>query len=393
MNYSDLFVEYEFPKPLNKTELYDCFAKYKSGDKSAREVIIKHNIRLVLNQVIRKFSNTPYDKKDLISIGIIGLIKSVDTFDTSRNLQFTTYSAKCIDNEILMFIRKNKKHINDDSLDRILCTDKNGNKLRIEDRLYDENSDFISDYEDKELYDSIHRIIESFPERDKKIIMLYFGFIDNQPLNQKQIADKLNICQSSVSKIIKKYLKIISLQLNNEGIIETALNNTTKCELSKDKTSKKEKTIKGITENEVIIPEITREEAVKEQYNSAPWEKMIKEEKSINSSEIRKEDYIKLLELLKSPNFSQLMLELSPAEAIIVSLKLGYLDGNCFSTETIANFLNIEPETIIETTKRFLLAYKSNINQSIDSDTQESTIHTALNRKKCIKDTKRFINN
>lgn len=109
MNYEELFIESKLLKPLPKKELYSYLEQCKQGNLKTREQIIIHNIRLVLNQIIKKFANTSYDKKELVSIGIIGLVKSVDTFDLDKKFEFTTYAIRCIDNEILMFLRKAKK--------------------------------------------------------------------------------------------------------------------------------------------------------------------------------------------------------------------------------------------------------------------------------------------
>ena len=117
MYYNELFIEDKLPDPLSQSELYSYFEKMKSGDTKAREIIIKHNIKLVFNQVMKRFCNMPYEKKELISIGLIGLIKSVDTFDISKDRKFSSYAVKCIDNEILMFLRREKKYSKEQSLD------------------------------------------------------------------------------------------------------------------------------------------------------------------------------------------------------------------------------------------------------------------------------------
>lgn len=221
----NLFVDYKkLPEPLEQEELYDYFERLKMGDKAAREIIIEHNIRLVINRVKIVFNNTGYEEKELIAVGTIGLIKSVDTFDMSRGIKFNTYAIKCIDNEIRMFLRNGKKHKNIDSLDTVLNVDRNGKELKIEDILCDENADFVSEYEKEVLYDIVDRIVENLPARDKKIIMLYFGFMDDKPLSQQQIADKLGVSQSYISRLLKQILKRIKLRLKSEWIIEESSN-------------------------------------------------------------------------------------------------------------------------------------------------------------------------
>lgn len=181
------------PKPLKKEEIYDYFEKMKNGDMAARDKIINHNIRLVINEVIKKFSNSPYDLKELVSIGLIGLIKSVDTFDITKELQFSTYSTRCINNEILMFMRKSKKYINDTSLNQAIGTDKEGKELKLEDTLSDINSDFALEYEDNETYKVIRNVVNNLPDRNKNIIIKHFGFKNNNPMTQREIADELGL--------------------------------------------------------------------------------------------------------------------------------------------------------------------------------------------------------
>lgn len=462
MNYDDLFIDSKLPEPLTQAEIFNYFEKYKSGDTSAREIIIGRNIRLVLNQVLKRFSNAPYDKKELVSIGLIGLVKSVDTFDTSKKLQFSTYAIRCIDNEILMFMRKGKKYVNDSSLDDTLRTDKDGSELKLEDILYDEDSDFILDYEEKESHSIIRRLVAELPERDKEIIVLHFGFIDDKPLTQKEIANKLNLSQSYVSRLITKIVKRIGIQLQEQGIIET----TTKIKSSKPKNKNNNKKgnednmgrklqsiydyfekftkkqvdemLAKLTDEErnlitlrygndlehpTTSPEWNKEHQTKFYYGLIPKMKRLlenpehkrkprtvkpKTEKNKDvvvptvveeiqpkqpvvitenkedisaTDEMTLEDYTRILELFRAPSFSQLMTVLSAKEAVIVSLKLGYIDGKYFSTESISNFLGIEQDEVRESTKKFLLACKENINQSIDNAIQYTTDQPVILKK------------
>lgn len=174
----------QLPLPLSKEEIHECFEKYRLGDLNARKKIINHNIRLVISEVKRKFSNTMYEENELISSGLLGLVKAVDTFDISRNLLFATYAVKCIDNEILMFMRNGKKWINDYSLEATINTDFDGKELKLEDVISDDSCDLVLDYEKKEDYKIVRKIVEKLPERERLIIMMYFGFIDNKLYNQ-----------------------------------------------------------------------------------------------------------------------------------------------------------------------------------------------------------------
>ena len=209
-----LFVEKNLPKPLDDKEILEYFIRFQNGDLKSREIIISHNIKLVLYRVTGKFSSYPYDKDELVSIGLMGLIKAVDTFDKNKEVKFSTYAMKCIDNEILLFIRKNKTHKKHVSLTSPISTNKDGSELFLKDILRDSDEDFVSSIEEKELYDEVRRVIENLPEREKQIIMLYFGF-NCEPLNQNEISSQMKISQSSVSKIITATLKTIKLQLEN----------------------------------------------------------------------------------------------------------------------------------------------------------------------------------
>lgn len=219
MNYHDLFIESKLPHPFSQSELCNYFERMNDGDKTARNEIIKHNIRLVINEVKKSFYNNNYDKQELVSIGLIGLIKSVDSFDTSKNIKFSTYAIKCIDNEILMFMRKEIKYKNDNSLDMTIGHDSCGNELKVKDVLYD-YYDFTTKYDNQESFRSIRKIIFDLPYKDSEIIKKYFGFQDCEPMKQAEIAKFLGISQSYVSRIIKEILKKISLELQKQGLIE-----------------------------------------------------------------------------------------------------------------------------------------------------------------------------
>lgn len=218
MQFNNTFEYIKLPEPLSEEEIYDCFKKYRLGDLTSRTKIIEHNIRLVISEVRRKFANTLYEENELVSIGLIGLMKSVDTFDIGKNLKFATYASKCIDNEILMFMRKGKKHINDSSLEYVIKIDNSGNELKLEDVISDTSCDLISNYEQKETYEIIRQIVEELPNREKIIIMMHFGFIDDKLYTQREIASKLKLSQSHVSRLITKIVKKIKEKLESDNI-------------------------------------------------------------------------------------------------------------------------------------------------------------------------------
>lgn len=201
-----LFGGKELPKTLSKYEVSELIEKIKQGDEKARKKLIEHNIRLVLYEVNHRFKSVEYDKNDLVSIGNIGLMKAITTFDASKKVEFSTYATRCIDNEILMFLRKLKKNQNVDSLDRIIRHDKDGNEKKLEDIISDD-IDITESYTDNETYQIIRQIVKDLPERDRQIIMLYFGFYNGKTHTQKEIAKELGISRSYVPRLIKKLLK------------------------------------------------------------------------------------------------------------------------------------------------------------------------------------------
>lgn len=219
MNNNDLFNEVnDLPIPLSKRETYELFDKMNNGSIEARDKIITHNIRLVIYQVTTKFKDVDYEKKDLVSVGNIGLIKAVNTFDISKNFTFATYATKCINNEIILFLKKLKTNQNIDSLDKIIVN-QDGNDLRLEDFIADDEN-FTEIYENKENYKIIRDFVNNLPYYDRQIIMMYFGFYNNKLYKQHEIADKLNISQSYVSRLIKKIIKDLGKKLKKCGVIE-----------------------------------------------------------------------------------------------------------------------------------------------------------------------------
>ena len=182
------------------------------GNLKVRQEIIEHNIPLVI-YIAKRYTMDYYKRKELISIGTIGLIKAVDTFNMNKGIKFNTYAGRCIKNEILMDYRKNKKYKKDISLNTPIKKEKNGQELLVEDIFEDFEHDFVSEYEDQAIYKEIREFVEKLPERDKYIIMMSFGFIDDKIMTQKELAEKLGLSQSYISRRIKKVLKKLSIHL------------------------------------------------------------------------------------------------------------------------------------------------------------------------------------
>ncbi len=195
-----------FPKPLSAEKEAEAFVRMAEGDVSARSELIEHNLRLVAH-VVKKYYSPNVDSEELISIGTIGLIKAVNSFNNSKSIRFATYAAKCIENEVLMFFRSAKKSARDVYLDEPVDTDKDGNSMSLMD-IIAEDDNMVDRIEvmirSKQLYGFIEECLD---EREKEIIRHRYGLYGLKPLTQREVADKLNISRSYVSRIEKKALE------------------------------------------------------------------------------------------------------------------------------------------------------------------------------------------
>lgn len=194
------------PPPLSKEE-EDCYLELKeNGDENAKDKLIEHNLRLVV-YLAKRYENTGVDLEDLVSIGSIGLIKGINTYKRGKNIKLATYCSRCIDNEILMYLRKNKKTKTDISFEESLSFDSDGNELHLEDILGTEGDIVTKPLEDEYDKKTLKEELEKLDERDKEIMYLRYGLNGNEELTQKEVAKKLNISQSYISRIEKKVIK------------------------------------------------------------------------------------------------------------------------------------------------------------------------------------------
>lgn len=196
----------KLPEPLSKEEEIYYVSRSMDGDVKAKDKLIEHNLRLVV-YLSKKYDNTGLDLEDLVSIGTIGLIKGVNTYKLDKNIKLATYASRCIDNEILMFLRKNKKRKGEVSFEDSLSYDAEGNELHLEDILGTEKDVITKKIEDKELEKLLYQEIDYLKDRDKQIMILRYGLYNNEDLTQKEIASKLGISQSYISRIEKKVIK------------------------------------------------------------------------------------------------------------------------------------------------------------------------------------------
>lgn len=197
------------PEPLTKEEEEKYVELFQNGDMKAKDKLIEHNLRLVV-YLSKKYENTKVDLEDLVSIGTIGLIKGINTYKNDKNIKLATYASRCIDNEILMYLRKNKKRKADISLDESLSFDSEGNELHLEDILGTESDIVTKDLEENDMRKIMLREIGKLNERDKQIMVLRYGLNNNEELTQKEVAELLGISQSYISRIEKKVISKIS---------------------------------------------------------------------------------------------------------------------------------------------------------------------------------------
>ena len=194
------------PEPLSKEDENFLLEKLEDGDESVREKLIVHNLRLVV-YIAKKFENTGVGVEDLVSIGTIGLIKAVRTFRPSKNIKLATYASRCIENEILMFLRKTSQQKNEVSIDEPLNVDCDGNELLLSDVLGSEPDSINRDIELEDEKNLLIRTIDSLDEREKTIMYMRFGLGGGREYTQKEVADILGISQSYISRLEKRIIK------------------------------------------------------------------------------------------------------------------------------------------------------------------------------------------
>ena len=444
------------PKALSKDKTRELLMLVSQGDTDAKDEIITHNIRLVLYEVSNRFKTVNYEKKELVSIGIIGLVKATNSYNINKKIEFNTYAIRCIDNVILMFLRKLKQTKNDQSLDQPLVNAKDGGEIRLEDILFDD-VDITENIERLEIIRIIRSLVDALPSREKEIIEMYFGFKDGKTYTHDQIGKKFNLSQSYISRIISRIINRMKLQLYLDEIIELKTEEIIKLEgedmkvvksiyeyfntYSKDEInrvimelSNEEKELlrlrygsnleepcktrlskedsdrfynslipkirrklynnnnplgrKKVTNNHAEAENLSQESNNRSDSSSIRKEEIVLQESHIEENESQSKasvleekseeknndnDSLSLLKVIKSASFSQMLSVLSVKEAVIISLKFGYVDGKYFSNKRIADFLGIKEIEVAEIVKKILLVYKENINSFIDTLIKEST--------------------
>lgn len=281
--------------------------------KEKREELIINNIKLVEDIVKKRFPNSLYEEDELISIGVVGLIKSIDNFDSSKRISFTSYLKKYINNELSRFLNKESKRIQFSSLD---SSDE-----------FIPLSTIASDYEDKELYKSVRNIVDGLPVIEREIVKLHYGFEENVRVTQTEIAKKLCISKSSVSRMLRRALGKVKVTLKRNDLID-------------------------ISDGEL---------------------------NNVERTSVNEKDFKDVIKLLREDCYSGMLNFLTTKEAIVVCLKFGYVKDKSFSNDAIAKFLHIDSSFVTNTARKYLLSDESNSKDyfnGLKSDNSDAKILT-----------------
>lgn len=200
-----LFSNESLPQPMEQEEENECLLRLANGDQNARRELIERNLRLVV-YIAKKFENSGVELEDLISVGSIGLIKAVNTFNLNKKIKLATYASRCVENEILMHLRKVSKQKKETSLDKPLSYDGDGNELLLGDVLGVDADEVFGSMETNVEKDAVWTVLNKLSDKEKEIVILRFGLGEEKERTQKEVADMLNISQSYISRIEKKIL-------------------------------------------------------------------------------------------------------------------------------------------------------------------------------------------
>ena len=204
-----------FPLPLTASEEQYYLQKYIEGDLNAKHILIEHNLRLVAH-IVKKYQANVEEAEDLLSIGTIGLIKAVNTFTPERSIKLATYASRCIGNEILMYLRKSSNRRQEASIDEPLNVDGDGNELLLSDILGSDENQISQRLEQDAERAVLRRAVDSLSPRERQIMELRFGLADGIERTQKEAADALGISQSYISRLEKRIIHTLKVQLENE---------------------------------------------------------------------------------------------------------------------------------------------------------------------------------
>ena len=217
---TEYFKMQNLPEILTQEQFLEYLKNARKGDLTAREIIILHNIRLVISRLGDKFGNTGYDMEELFSSGLVGLIKAVDTYDVTKNSSFSNYARRVIDNEITQYMRNNRRHLKEISIETPIAVSSNGEELTIADKLSDD-TDIEEEYLTKDINTIIRQLVKQLPEQDQIITMMYFGFYNGKRYSTIEIAELLKISSKKVLNRLSKIKKKMATILEKQKIVET----------------------------------------------------------------------------------------------------------------------------------------------------------------------------
>lgn len=202
------------PPPLTRQEEEDVFSRLAEKDPTARKCLIEHNLRLVV-YIAKKFESSGIGIEDLVSIGTIGLIKAVNTFCPTKNIKLATYASRCIENEILMFLRKSSQYRNELSIDEPLNIDYDGNELLLSDILGTDEDIVNKGIETEAEREILRNAVSELSDREREIMEMRFGLVDGKEKTQKEVADTIGISQSYISRLEKKIIKKLRVKIES----------------------------------------------------------------------------------------------------------------------------------------------------------------------------------
>ncbi len=359
MGIRELFVDLDgLPNRLTNEDQKKLFKEFKNGSSEAREKLITHNIKLVIFEITHKLQTSNCDKQELVSVGLIGLIKAVDTFDYQKGFEFSTYAAKCIDNEIILFLRKYSRDAQNVSLDGNTVNYKDGTNFKIIDTI-SSGTNIAKDMEKSEILKIVRGLVYQLPLRDSEIMLLHFGFYDGIMHSQKSIASRLNLTPSTVSRAIGKNVEKLGQQLNEMGVINLPMEfddikHSTKDRCVDTKSNKLPYIAMPLLEEEQILLDIWKHFQLS---SVAQSNGIVKEEKQ----EFTAEHYLDILKVLRQPKFKKYLKMFTIKEAIILLLKMRYFEDRNFSSESVAAFFKLSIEEYTTITINALKKYREKV--------------------------------
>ena len=211
----NIFINNDFPLPLSKEEFARHFELFKKGDLKSKDILVRHNLKLVSKRIYSKFKNINCEKRELFAIGLVGLVKAVNSFDIERGNAFSVFAISCIDHEILSFLRGKKKYKDVVSLDEVVYIDSYDVEITRLDMLEDEDSVFLEFVEDSQKDFEVRKAVDKLEGRDLDIIKMYFGFYDDICYSGREIAEKYKISKQAISLIIRRNLEFLKQELEN----------------------------------------------------------------------------------------------------------------------------------------------------------------------------------